>query len=142
MRLESSVAAAVTPLFSMSPEFQPPNSKIRTPKSPSSSRPLQPQTESERLSRIIVVVLGILAVVAFIWMHLHLFELETLGALLHSLLRVDVFFLARCLPSPCIFGMPSMKTLASSFGACQHAQPVSSRTKARTAPGPRSSLCI
>jgi hypothetical protein len=48
---------------------------------------------SERLSRIIVVVLGILAVVAFNWMHLHMFPPETLGGLLHSLLRVDLFFL-------------------------------------------------
>jgi uncharacterized membrane protein len=48
---------------------------------------------SERTSRIIVGVLAILAVVAFIWMHLHLFPPETLGGLLHSLLRVDLFFL-------------------------------------------------
>ncbi len=44
-------------------------------------------------SRIIVGVLAILAVVAFIWMHLHMFPPETLGGLLHSLLRVDLFFL-------------------------------------------------
>jgi hypothetical protein len=40
-----------------------------------------------------VGVLVILAVVAFIWMHLHMFPPETLGGLLHSLLRVDLFFL-------------------------------------------------
>ena len=40
-----------------------------------------------------VGVLAILAVVAFIWMHLHLFPPETLAGLLHSLLRVDLFFL-------------------------------------------------
>jgi len=40
-----------------------------------------------------VGVLAILAVVAFIWMHLHMFPPETLGGLLHSLLRVDLFFL-------------------------------------------------
>jgi uncharacterized membrane protein len=48
---------------------------------------------SERFSRIIVVVLGILAVVVFIWMHVHMFPPESLGGLLHSLLRVDLFFL-------------------------------------------------
>ncbi len=48
---------------------------------------------SERRSRIIVAVLGILAVVVFVWMHLHMFSPETLGGLLHSLLRVDLFFL-------------------------------------------------
>ena len=46
---------------------------------------------SERFSRIIVVVLGILSVVAFIWMHHHMFPPESLGGLLHSLLRVDLF---------------------------------------------------
>jgi hypothetical protein len=35
----------------------------------------------------------ILAVVAFIWMHLHMFPPETLGGLLHSLFCVDLFFL-------------------------------------------------
>jgi len=48
---------------------------------------------SERSSRIVVVVLAILVVVTFIWMHVHLFPPETLGQLLHSLLRVDLFFL-------------------------------------------------
>jgi uncharacterized membrane protein len=48
---------------------------------------------SERLSRIVVGVLTILAIVVFVWMHLHMFPPETLGGLLHSLLRVDLFFL-------------------------------------------------
>ena len=48
---------------------------------------------SERSSRIIVGVLAILAVVVFVWMHLHMFPPETLGGLLHSILRVDLFFL-------------------------------------------------
>jgi uncharacterized membrane protein len=48
---------------------------------------------SERMSRIVVGVLAILAIVAFVWMHHHMFPPETLGALLHSLLRVDLFFL-------------------------------------------------
>ena len=49
--------------------------------------------KSERASRIIVSVLAILAVVVFIWMHLHMFPPESLGGLLHTLLRVDLFFL-------------------------------------------------
>ena len=36
---------------------------------------------------------AMLAVVAFIWMHMHMFPPENLGELLHSLLRVDLFFL-------------------------------------------------
>ena len=48
---------------------------------------------SERTSRLIVGVLTVLAVAAFIWMHLRMFPLDTLGGLLHSLLRVDLFFL-------------------------------------------------
>ena len=48
---------------------------------------------SERSSRIIVVVLAVLAVAVFVWMHLHLFPPATLAGLLHSLLRVDLFFL-------------------------------------------------
>ena len=48
---------------------------------------------SERTSRIVVGVLTILALVTFIWMHMHMFPPEGLGGLLHSLLRVDLFFL-------------------------------------------------
>ncbi len=48
---------------------------------------------SERSFRIIAGVLAILAVVAFVWMHMQLFPPENLGGLLHSLLRVDLFFL-------------------------------------------------
>jgi hypothetical protein len=56
-------------------------------------RALADADRSERSSRIIVGVLAILAVVAFFWMHLHMFPLENLGELLHSMLRVDLFFL-------------------------------------------------
>jgi hypothetical protein len=48
---------------------------------------------SERTSRIVVGLLAILAVAAFVWMHLHMFPPESLGGLLHALLRVDLFFL-------------------------------------------------
>ncbi len=49
--------------------------------------------KSERSSRIIVGVLAILAVVAFVWMHLHMSPPQTLYGLQYSLLRVDLFFL-------------------------------------------------
>jgi uncharacterized membrane protein len=48
---------------------------------------------SERTSRVVVGVLAVLAVVVFIWMHMHMFPPENLGGLLHSILRVDLFFL-------------------------------------------------
>ncbi len=77
----------------MSPEFQQPNSENTNAEITFVQQALAAADRSERLSRIIVVVLGILAVVAFISIHLHMFPLETLGGLLHSLLRVDLFFL-------------------------------------------------
>jgi uncharacterized membrane protein len=77
----------------MSPEFQQPNSENTNAEITFVQQALAAADRSERLSRIIVVVLGILAVVAFIWMHLHMFPPETLAGLLHSLLRVDLFFL-------------------------------------------------
>ena len=77
----------------MSPEFQPPNSENTNAEITFVQQALAAADKSERRSRIIVAVLGILAVVAFIWMHVHMFQLETLGGLLHSLLRVDLFFL-------------------------------------------------
>jgi uncharacterized membrane protein len=49
--------------------------------------------KSERTSRIVVAVLAVLAVVVFIWMHLHLMFPENLGQLLHILLRLGLFFL-------------------------------------------------
>ena len=70
------------------PDFENPNSEIAFVQ-----RALEAADRSERSSRIIVGVLAILALVAFIWMHLHMFPLETLGGLLYSLLRVDLFFL-------------------------------------------------
>jgi uncharacterized membrane protein len=77
----------------MSPEFQQPNSENTNAEITFVQQALAAADRSERLSRIIVVVFGILAVVAFIWMHLHMFPPETLAGLLHSLLRVDLFFL-------------------------------------------------
>jgi hypothetical protein len=77
----------------MSPEPQQPNAGNTNAEVAFVQEALAAADRSERSSRIIVGVLGILAVVAFIWMHLHLFPPETLGGLLHSLLRVDLFFL-------------------------------------------------
>lgn len=48
---------------------------------------------SERTSQIVVGVLAILAAVIFVWMHMRMFPPESLGGLLHSILRVDLFFL-------------------------------------------------
>ncbi len=77
----------------MSPESQQPNSENTNAETAFVQQALAAADRSERFSRIIVVALGILAVVTFIWMHLHMFPPETLGGLLHSLLRVDLFFL-------------------------------------------------
>ena len=77
----------------MSPEFQQPNSENANAEITFVQQALAAADRSERLTRIIIAVLGILAVVAFVWMHIHLFPPETLGGLLHSLLRVDLFFL-------------------------------------------------
>ena len=77
----------------MTPEFQQPCSENTSAEITFVQQALAAADRSERRSRIIVVVLGILAIGAFIWMHLHLFPPETLGGLLHSLLRVDLFFL-------------------------------------------------
>src|ERR1700684_3283104 len=77
----------------MSPESQQPNYEHTNAELAFVQQALAAADRSERLSRIIVGVLGLLAIVAFVWMHLHMFPLETLGELLHSLLRVDLFFL-------------------------------------------------
>lgn len=77
----------------MSPEPQQPNSENINAELAFVQQALAAADRSERFSRIIVGVLAILAVVAFVWMHVHLFPPENLGGLLHSLLRVDLFLL-------------------------------------------------
>ena len=77
----------------MSPEHQQPSSENINAELAFVKQALADADRSERISRIIVGVLAILAVIAFIWMHLHMFPPETLSALLHSILRVDLFFL-------------------------------------------------
>ena len=77
----------------MSPEDRHSNSENTNAELAFVQQALAAADRSERSSRIVVVVLAILVVVTFIWMHVHLFPPETLGQLLHSLLRVDLFFL-------------------------------------------------
>lgn len=77
----------------MSPEPHNPNAENANAELAFVQQALAAADRSERSSRIIVGVLAILAVVVFIWMHLHLFPPDSLGGLLHSLLRVDLFFL-------------------------------------------------
>jgi DMSO/TMAO reductase YedYZ heme-binding membrane subunit len=77
----------------MSPDDLKPNSENPHAEIAFVQRALADADRSERSSRIIVGVLAILAVVVFFWMHMHMFPLENLGELLHSLLRVDLFFL-------------------------------------------------
>lgn len=77
----------------MSPEPQQPNQENANAELAFVQQALAAADRSERTSRIIVAVLALLAVVVFIWMHQHMFPPENLGGLLHSLLRVDVFFL-------------------------------------------------
>ena len=77
----------------MSPDYQQPNPENTNAELAFVREALAAADRSERISRIIVGVLAILAVVVFIWMHMHMFPPETLGGLLHSLLRVDLFFL-------------------------------------------------
>jgi len=77
----------------MSPEHQQPNSENANAELAFVRQALAAADRSERTSRIVVGVLTVLALVAFIWMHQHMFPPENLGELLHSLLRVDLFFL-------------------------------------------------
>lgn len=77
----------------MSPEHHQPNAENTNAEIAFVQQALADADRSERTSRIIVGALALLAIVTFVWMHLHLFPPETLGGLLHSLLRVDLFFL-------------------------------------------------
>jgi cation transport ATPase len=77
----------------MSPEYQQPNSENTSAEIAFVQQALAAADRSERTSRIIVGVLAVLAVGVSIWMHQHMFPPESLGGLLHALLRVDLFFL-------------------------------------------------
>jgi uncharacterized membrane-anchored protein len=75
----------------MSPES--PNPEVPNGERAFVQQALADADRSERTSQIVVAVLALLAVVVFIWMHLHMFMPATLGDVLHSILRVDLFFL-------------------------------------------------
>jgi uncharacterized membrane protein len=77
----------------MSPESQQPHSENTSSEIAFVQQALAAADKSEQSFRIIVVVLAILAIAVFVWMHMHMFPPETLGGLLHTLLRVDLFFL-------------------------------------------------
>ncbi len=77
----------------MSAEPQPPNSGNANSELAFVQQALAAADRSERSLRIIVGVLALLAVGIFVWMHVHLFKPEDLGELLHSLLRVGLFFM-------------------------------------------------
>jgi hypothetical protein len=77
----------------MSPDHHQPNSENVNAELAFVQQALAAADRSERLSRVVVAVLALLSVAAFVWMHMHLFPPESLGGLLHALLRVDLFFL-------------------------------------------------
>ncbi len=77
----------------MSPEHQQPNSENTGAEIAFVQQALAAADKSERSSRIIVAVFAILAIVIFVWMHMHMFPVETFGGLLNSILHVDLFFL-------------------------------------------------
>ncbi len=76
----------------MSPEHQQPNFESNAELA-FVQQALAAADRSERTSRVIVSLLAVVALVVFIWMHMHMFPPESLGELLHTLLRVDLFFL-------------------------------------------------
>src|ERR1700744_6289672 len=76
----------------MNPESRQPDSENANAENLFVQQALAAADRSERFSRVVVIVLGLLAAVAFVWMHMHMFP-ENLAGLLHSVLRVDLFFL-------------------------------------------------
>ena len=76
----------------MSPDSQQPSPDNTNAELAFVQQALAAADRSERASRIIVGALGILSIVIFFWMHHNMFP-DSLGGLLHSLLRVDLFFL-------------------------------------------------
>jgi hypothetical protein len=77
----------------MSPDYEQPNSEKTNAELAFVQQALAAADRSERNTRIIVGILAALAIVVFIWMHQHMFPPDDLGGLLHTLLRVDLFFL-------------------------------------------------
>ncbi len=77
----------------MSPDNQHPNAENTNAELAFVRQALANADRSERNSRIIVGALAILSIAVFIWMHLYMFPPDSLGGLLHSILRVDLFFM-------------------------------------------------
>jgi lipopolysaccharide export LptBFGC system permease protein LptF len=77
----------------MSLESQPPHSGDANAENAFVQQALAAADKSERNSRIIVALLVALCLVVFIWMHMHMFPPESLSGLLHTMLRVDLFFM-------------------------------------------------
>lgn len=100
----------------MSPEQQQPNSENANAELAFVQQALAAADRSERTSRIVVGVLAILAVVVFVWMHMHMFPPENLGVLLHSLLRVDLFFLVLLFAITMYLRQVMNRNTAPSFG--------------------------
>ena len=77
----------------MSPEPQQPHSENPNAELAFVQQALAAADRSQRLSRVMIAILSILAIVVFVWMHLHFSPPQTLWGLFHSILRVDLFFL-------------------------------------------------
>ena len=99
----------------MSPESQQPHSEDAKAELAFVTSP-RSRGQVRTLSRIIVAVLALLAVVVFIWMHHQMFPPETLAGLLHSLLRVDLFFMVLLFAITMYLRQVMNETHARSFG--------------------------
>ena len=77
----------------MSPENQQPNRENANAELAFVQQALAAADRSERISRVIVAALAILAVVVFIWMHHHFFPIDNLGELFHAIIHLALFFL-------------------------------------------------
>ena len=84
----------------MSPESQQPNSENTNAELAFVQQALAAANRSERSSRIVV---GVLSVLAFIWMHLHMIPPEPWAdSCTHSFASTFSFW-SYCSPSPCTF---------------------------------------
>jgi uncharacterized membrane protein len=77
----------------MSPEQQQPNQENTNAEIAFVQQALADADRSKRFSSIIVGILAVLAITVFVWMHMRMFPVETLGGLLNTILRVDLFFM-------------------------------------------------
>ena len=119
----------------MSPESQQPNSENTNAEIAFVQQALAAADRSARFSRIIVVVLGILAVVAFFWMHLHMFQVGKLPRIIaFAASRRSILSRPYFRPHHVRSSGDQSKHPHHPSSACQHPQPLTSpQTKARTA---------